>query len=56
MFGDNESVVKSSTLPQSALNKQHNALSFHRVREAIAAGMLNFSHIKGKTNAADILR
>ena len=55
MFGDNESVVKSSTLPHSALNKRHNALSYHRVREAIASGMLNFVHIKGKTNAADVL-
>ena len=40
MFGDNESVVKSSTVPQSLLNKRHTALSYHRVREAIAAGIV----------------
>jgi Reverse transcriptase (RNA-dependent DNA polymerase) len=55
MFGDNESVVTSSTLPHSLLNKRHNALSYHRVREAIAAKILSFLHIDGKTNPADIL-
>jgi hypothetical protein len=55
MFGDNESVVKNSTLPHSVLNKRHNALSYHRVREAIAAGFLKFYHIRGESNPADIL-
>jgi hypothetical protein len=31
MFGDNESVITSSTIPHSSLNKRHNALSYHRV-------------------------
>ena len=35
MFGDNNSVVMSSTIPQSIINKRHNRLSYHRVREAI---------------------
>ena len=55
MFGDNESVVTSATIPHSGLNKRHNALSYHRVREAIAAKILAFFHIKGLTNPADIL-
>jgi hypothetical protein len=38
MFGDNESVINSSTQPHSKLHKRHNALSFHHVREAIASG------------------
>ena len=42
MFGDNKSVVMSSTIPQSILNKMHNILSHHRVREAIAAKILEF--------------
>lgn len=55
MFGDNQSVVTSSTLPHSVLKKRHNALSYHRVREAIAAGILHFIHIEGITNVADVL-
>jgi hypothetical protein len=55
MFGDNASVITSSTIPHSSLNKRHNALSYHRVREAIAAGVLFFLRIDGKENIADVL-
>ena len=55
MFGDNASVITSSTIPHSSLNKRHNALSYHRVREAIAACILRFHHCPGKDNPADIL-
>ena len=55
MFGDNESVVNSSSIPHAKLHKRHNALSFHRAREAIAAKITRFYHMKGKTNPADIL-
>ncbi len=55
LFGDNQSVVTSSTLPQSALNKRHNALSYHRVREAVAHGVMYFVHMDGKDNLADVL-
>ena len=33
LFGDNRSVVTSSTLPQSTLGKRHNILAYHRVRK-----------------------
>ena len=55
MFGDNKSVVDSASIPQSKLHKRHNALSYHRVREAIASGMLRFIHLPGECNPADIL-
>ena len=55
MFGDNESVVNSSSLPHSRLHKRHTALSFHRVREGIAAGVAQFYYIPSLSNPADIL-
>jgi hypothetical protein len=55
MFGDNQSVVTSSTLPHSVLKKRHNLLSYHHVREAIAAGILRFFHMFGSENPADVL-
>ena len=55
MFGDNKSVVASSTAPHSQLTKRHNCLSFHRVREAIAMSVLNFLWIDGKENPADCM-
>jgi hypothetical protein len=55
LLGDNESVVKNATVPHSQLKKRHVALSFHRVREAIVAGIILFGHISGKKNVADVL-
>jgi Reverse transcriptase (RNA-dependent DNA polymerase) len=54
MFGDNQSVITSSTIPHSSLNKRHNALSYHRVREALAAGIILFMHVEGRLNPSDI--
>ena len=55
MFGDNKSVVTSSAVPHSRLSKRWNALSHHRVREAIAGRWLRFEHVPGMENPADIL-
>jgi hypothetical protein len=55
MFGDNKTVVESSIRPHAKLHKRHMALSFHRVREAIAAGIVGFYHVDGVLNPADIL-
>jgi hypothetical protein len=55
MFGDNKSVVDSSMLLNAKLHKRHTMLSFHRVREAIAAGLVVFHFMPGDDNPADIL-
>ena len=55
LFGDNGSVVTSSTQPHSPLKKRHHALAYHFVREAVAARIISFHHIPGERNPADIL-
>ena len=55
MFGDNQSVVNSSMQVHAKLHKRHNMLSFHRVHESIAAGIVNFLYIPGQLNPADLL-
>ncbi len=55
MFGDNESVVNTASMPHSKLSKRHNALSYHKTRSCIAAGIIRFHHIPGAFNPADIL-
>lgn len=55
VFCDNESVVKNSTKPESTLKKKHNAIAYHRVREAQAAGILRIAWENGQTNLADVL-
>ena len=55
MFGDNESVVNSSSLPHAKLHNRHTVLSFHRVQEAIASGIIEFHYLKSEKNVADLL-
>ena len=54
LHGDNKSVVDSCNVPRARIHKRHVILLFHRVREAIAAGIIKFVHIPGDQNPADI--
>jgi hypothetical protein len=54
MFGDNQSVVTSSTIQHSVLSKRWVALSYHRVRAAIAHKIIRFCHVDTKNNASDV--
>ena len=42
LFGNNKSVITSSTIPHSTLSKCWNALSYHEVHESIASGIIHF--------------
>ena len=55
VFGDNESQVKSSSIPYAKLNKRHNILSYHYVRSMIAKGFINLLHVRSAFNLADTL-
>jgi hypothetical protein len=55
MLGDNISVVLNTTVPSSVLKKKHNAIAYHRVREAIAARTMRFAYIKSEENVSDVL-
>jgi hypothetical protein len=48
-------VITTLTEPQSPLKKRHNTLSYHRVQEAIAAGIVKFDKILEEDNVADFL-
>jgi len=56
VFGDNESVINSAAIPHSKMHKRWVALSYHRVRWAVAAGIINIHHVSSKENAEDMLR
>jgi hypothetical protein len=51
---DNQGVVKNASLPESALSKRHNAINYHAVREAVAAGIIRVGKEDGCTNLADV--
>ena len=55
LFGDNRSVVTSSTLPHSTLGKTHNNLAYHRIREVIASKILACHWIRTGYNLSDML-
>ena len=55
MFGDNQTVVNSCSMPKARLHKRHVIISFHRIREAVAAKVLHFIHMPGANNPADVL-
>jgi len=55
IFCDNKSVVTNANLPTSMLNKRHNAICYHRVRESQAAGRIRVGWIPGERNLADLL-
>ena len=55
VFCDNESVFKNATRTESTLKKKHNAIAYHRTREAIAAGIIRVAWEDGRFNIADVL-
>ena len=55
IFGDNLSVILNSQNPAADLSKKHVAISFHVVREAVAAGIIAPFCLKGKWNTSDLM-
>jgi hypothetical protein len=45
---DNNSVVLNTTLPSSTLKTKHNAIAYHRVREAVAAKIVKDTTLVGQ--------
>jgi hypothetical protein len=55
VFCDNHGVVKNMSMRELTLMKKHNAIDYHAVREAVAAGILRVGKEDGEMNLADLL-
>ena len=55
VLGDNRGVVDNATVFTSCLKKKHNAISYVRVRECVAAGVIDLKHVSTDENLADVL-
>jgi hypothetical protein len=55
VFCDNRGVVLNASIPNSTLQKKHNAINYHVVREAAAANILRVGKEDGETNISDLL-
>ena len=53
--GDNLGMLQSSTRPDSRLKKKAQALSWHKIRECVAAGIICPVKVDTKINIADFL-
>jgi len=54
LFVDNQSVVLNAATPTSVLKKKHNAIAYHKVREAVAANIVRIAKVAGSKNLADL--
>jgi hypothetical protein len=54
LFVDNQSVVLNAATPTSVLKKKHNAIVYHKVRESVAANIVQIAKVAGCKNLADL--
>ena len=55
-FCDNNSVVQNVTRPESVLQKKHNCIAYHKVRESVTSQAMRILHEPGNSNLlADVL-
>ena len=54
VFGNNWGVIQSASIPESELKKKHIAISYHYVREAISARIIDAYWLQSHENFADI--
>jgi hypothetical protein len=54
LYGDNFGVIQSAEVPEGELKKKHIAISYHYVREAITAKIVNARWCRSHENFADV--
>lgn len=55
IFCDNQAAMKSGSNPDTRLQKKHNSIAFHQIREAVAGGWILIYHEDGQSNLTDLL-
>ena len=55
VFGDNQSVLYNTTLPDSTLKKKAQSICYHFVREGVARNEWRTGYIRTIENPADVL-
>ena len=55
VYGDNLSVIQNATINNSLLKKNHVAISYHKVHEAVVEGIIFPIKISSADNFADCL-
>ena len=54
IYCDNEAVCRNCSTPESTLKKKHHSITYHRNREAVAAGMCRITKEATETNLSNL--
>ena len=55
IYGDNQSVLANTTIPDSTLKKKSQSIAYHFVREGVAKDEWRTTYINTNDNPADLL-
>ena len=55
IYGDNQSVLANTTIPDSTLKKKSNSIAYHFVREGCARDEWRTAYVNTHSNPADLL-
>ena len=55
VYGDNQSVLKNGSMPDSVLKKKSNSIAYNFVREGVAMKEWMLAYVNTKENLADFL-
>ena len=55
IYGDNQSVLYNTTIPESTIKKKAQSLCYHLVREGVARKKWKIGYVKTTENLADVL-
>ena len=55
VFGDNQSVMWNTSVPESVLKKKTSSASYHFVREGVSRDEWRTAYVKSQDNPADLM-
>ena len=55
IYGDNQSVLWNTSVPESSLKKKSSSVAYHFVREGVSTDEWRTTYIKSSENPSDIL-
>ncbi len=55
IYGDNMSVIKNTSKPESTLNKKSNTVCYHEIKDSVAMGETLTAHILGAEKSAALM-
>ena len=55
IYGDNQSVLANTTIPESALKKKSQSIAYHFVCEGVARDKWRMMYVNTNENEADLL-